>query len=390
MAEPIFSKAFIIFSNNFSHFCDLPLSYQENNYDTISLDNGNAIINQLILNTESTPNIIPEVVLLGIDKNKKEWQNNFTTFINNIREQDLYIKISIQIDLQNINEDKLIFYKNHQINLIININNDFNLEKIKLILKYRPLSIFKQHINPSNYEKIFEYYNLFNSIKIKNYDLLFDYYKFNNNFNQNIILSELNKIQNFIIQSFQNNTLPLIPKIYNLNFMKLIIKNEEEQNNIQIFNYLQLACFHCDSLAYKTVIFNQNKECFFCSCCLPFDENNIYKYGFINDNNNFIIQNENIIKLVYNIDQEKSFLLKPENSYNTCSSCEQKYLCSSGCYSLNKFYNNKGNISSEFYCFINKTIFESCNLIANKLSEEKNELFKNYFYGCSLKTLEGV
>lgn len=390
MAEPIFSKAFIIFSNNFSHFCDLPFSYQKNNYDTISLNNGNAIINQLILNTKSTPNIIPEVVLLGIDKNREEWQNNFTTFIDNIREQDLYIKISIQIDSQDINEDKLIFYKNRQINLIINIDDDFDLEKIKLILKYRPLSIFKQHINLSNYKKIFEYYTLFNSIKIKNYDLLFDYYKFNNNFNKNIILSELNKIQNFIIQSFQNNILPLIPKIYNLNFMKLIIKNEEEQNNTQIFNYLQLACFHCDSLAYKTVIFNQNKECFFCSCGIPFDENNIYKYGFIDDNDNFIIQNENIIELIYNITREKSFLVNPENSYNTCSSCEQKYLCSSGCYSLNKFYNNKGNISSEFYCFINKTIFESCNLITDKLSKEKNELFKNYFYGCSLKTLEGV
>lgn len=379
MIQDTFLDCILIISTNYKQLCNLEKTYYDfSNKEIITFTLAKTIIDKLIING-SQQHKIPKILLIGGDS-EKVWPVT-KEIINYIKQQDYEIDINIQIEniSKNIDffKEQLLFLKEYNITINYIYNNATKLY-LSIIYNYCHTFNLKVIIDSHNFLQIYDIYShiadKYNSLKLE--------FLFNNNSLQSIgtreniksISKQLQNITNAIYTSFQNNIIPLIPINFINNFLNYYILYEQERLDIQYFSDSYNIKTYCNILNGIKIIINQKGELFLCSCNKLTKDNNMY-CGHIEDNKFIELQNFNIIKKIYNVEQFTDIQKK-----DRCQNCNITSICQLGCFSNNLLNTNSSLLPSKMFCIINEEIQKNIKQLILKLNQEKNELFKTYFY----------
>ena len=338
------------------------LNFNNKCENLLQLEIDNNKINKIIFNKESLINLI----YLSLNSNKISEINSINNLFNleyfSIIENEL-----IQLNINNLNNLKLLQAKNNLLNNFLLSNN---LKLIQYIeISYNNLISFKIEGEHKFLKNLIVDNNKLNNIEINN-NFFFENIEFidlsNNNFNSIDFIKFFNNVQrinlsfnnlnnlNEIISIFKQfkflKELNLIDNNFNKNYYNINVVPNEIFNNLndyfsninvknlnqkEIINYRNFIIFNINNLAYLDMIgINEEEK----NNAINNNNNNLNNFNYktlINNsekNNNNNINNNNI--------NNNNNNLKENDSINNNSSLNFNF---KGVYQKNKIFNNNNN-----------------------------------------------
>lgn len=373
-----FNTGFLLLSNQYSQICNLYECYlPSNSIEIMNYETGIKIIDTIIDTSLRIKNT-PIFYLIGAD-NSLTWNTITKKLINYINSKNIYNKIFLQIE-RNINElDDFEDIITHSQTLNFNIiYNKITKPLIFELIKMKHFSKVFYKIDLNNYNHLYKDYLDLNANQVRILNFSFNPVQFSSReFDLNNIYSELYKIKDFIIQTFQDGNIPLVPINISNNFLKIIIQDKEELNQeiINFFHQSELMTYHCNMMIGKKIIINQYGELFLCSKN-KLDNKNKFYCGTI-DNPYSLDQ---IIFNIFNIPLEQLINIAPTIKKEKCQFCNLKSTCNIDCFANNFCYSEDPLFPNKIYCSFNNTWDKITKDLILTLDNEKNELFKNYFF----------
>ena len=374
----------LIISNSYNHICELyPLNYNlTNKQKYIDINIAYELINKITLSIQDNKNIslLPEITLIGGD-NDGSWDSYVVPLIQYIRKQPYFIKINLECENLNfLNNIKLDYCQKQQINLnLFLIDNNFNPLLLTNIIEKKPLTTITIYIHNLFFNNLHYLYTQLNHLNVKNVNFLFEEIQ-NNTYSLNLY-DNINLIINEIKNIFNQEEIPLIPKNFQLNFLKIILN----QNNKDKLNHSNIIDQHCYFLTAPHIIMNQDGELFVCSFDILNKQNPMY-IGFVDIIKHSINHDKYQLNNFYNNHTTNIAPLFGEN----CSECPMYFVCSTGCPIINLTNNGQSNIPNKNYCTLSTWFYEKSLELMEYLDKQKNELFKNYLFGCTMKGTYGL
>ena len=371
----------ILVSNHYSQICNLYSCYMAPKKEhALSYNIGKNIIDKIFENALNQQ-FIPKFYFIGGDV-IAYWKDITQPLIEYIQSFNEYSEIYIQLENENSAFERILKYCQDN-NIYINIiYNNFTKNYIEKAIEYKPFLKLYYPIKNNNIDNIFENYQYFNLLKIKKIHFLIDC-KIHNE----LLFPELIKIQNYIISSFQQELIPLIPDNLSDNFIRVIMMDKESDIDLQLLQWSELAANYCAMIPGHRVIFNQNGELFFCNH-EKLDSNNSMYLGNIQNCN---LENIKPFKIIYNIDENydniKDYHIYPQTEDNRCKKCNVYTTCHLNCFANNIWTNGNAWICNLNYCELEQYLYTIAEYICNILSEEKNEIFRDYLYALCSKGL---
>lgn len=377
------TQGILLLSNKYTQICDLYKCYCNDNDNFImSYDTAKNIVD-IIINNAKMNQTTPTFYLIGGDS-VFSWTIITKKIIEYINSQDIYSKIILQIeeDIRELDDFHNFLKLYNNISLYVLYNSLVTTPFIQELLMMKPFLKIIYKININNYSSIFNDFIKLNQLHVKKIKYIYDLSQMEETtFNIDDIYNEFIQIQNFIINSFNNNTVPLIPDNINNNFIKVMMQNEiekrqkTEQIRIDFFHYAELMAYHCNMILGKKLIFNPLGEIYLCSKDKLNKENSFY-CGDLNSH----ISSDEIFEKIFNKKKELYNTLEPYPSDLRCKSCSIYPICNIDCFGNNLCFSSNSLFPNRFYCgLINKWNEITITIIKN-LDSSHNELFKNYFY----------
>lgn len=373
-------ETIILISNHYSSFCNLYSCYHEINEElALSYDIGKTIINK-IFNNAKQQNFVPKIYLIGGDV-IHYWETITKPLIEYCLSLKQYCEIYLQFENENNRYEEIFKYlKEHNIylNFIYNLNTSFYLEAA---IKYKPFLKLYYYINNDNVNDLFINYQHFNTLNIRKLKFTIEF-----DINKKILENNLYQIKNFIIQSFINNEVVLIPDNINNNFIKVLMLDEEKRIGLQLLHHSELTTYHCPMTIGQRIIINQLGQLF----CCHHEKLDVNNPMYIGDIFNSDFETVDIFQKVYHFTAEdkKPYILNPQNEKAECKSCKIYTICHLNCFANNLLISNDPSLCSSKICRIDQLWFDISLSIIDTLDQNQNELFKNYFYAQCMKGLE--
>ena len=377
------TQGILLLSNKYTQICELYKCYQNDDQNFImSYETGKKIVD-IIINNAKANEITPVFYLIGGDS-IMSWPIITQKIIEYINAQSIYSKIILQIeeDIRELDNfhDFIKLYNN--ISLQILYNPLVTAPFIPELLKIKPFLKVIYKITVNNYSAIFNDFLKLNQLNIKKIKYIYDFeHMEESTFNINNIYNEFNKIQEFIVESFTNNTIPLIPDNINNNFIKIMMRDEKnknkKENNIDInfFHHIELMTYHCNMLLGEKLIFNPLGEVYLCSKD-KLDKDNLFYCGDLTN----CITSDQIFEKLFNENKMSFYKIQPYTTNLRCKSCKIYPICNIDCFGNNLCFSNNSLFPNRLYCGFTNEWQNATISIIKKLDNTHNELFKNYFY----------
>lgn len=398
MAYPLITNAMLILTKQ----CNLQCKYcYENKKDEImTLDTLKNIIN-ILNNNACQSETFPRISFFGGEP-LLYYEELIKPACQYAKELNPKFNLSITTNGTLLTEDILNYFKLMNVNIMLSIDGceeSHNLNRkyfngegsfsdieaiIPSLLQKRPNTVARMTVTPENCKYIFDSLKCMQNFNFDTFNILPN--EFDNWSDDDFIEIEnqMNLIKDYIINSFEQEEIPLVPRLIEQMFCKRVIKEYEVYNNRHRQTSSSLPCSRCGLGLQGKVVIDPNGDIFTCPhCSLNANEEEIMWIGNIATGINEE-RIDNLLKLNENHPMTAPSGIK-------CEDCPLNSICSGGCTPNKYLLTGDFNQSTEIYCKWMQIMYKTAEDIANYFDERKNnDLFKEYFYGCVIRGVDCV
>lgn len=320
------------------------------------------------------------------------WNDILVPVIEYSKEKKYNIVFGLTTNGVLLDEEKLKYMKENNVGLLFSIDGDCETQdinrpfhggkgssscvnsKIEMVLKYYPQMTFRATISNLTVHNTF--HNMKYAIE-KGYKYLFTVPNVFANWTeekQQILKEEMRKFSDYYIELFrQGKVIHYSP--YDRLYPQLLQINENNQKGISRpyeGNGIK-GQGKCGLGSNRYASFGTDGKMYGCQEMITdYSEDNIFTIGNVYSG----VDDEKRLNLANKFD--KSFV---KGVNRKCEECRYNLVCDGGCVANNYIANKDVNLMSEMYCVWMDILVNETEYICNVLGEERNETFKNAFFG---------
>lgn len=274
-----------------------------------------------------------------------------------------YFSLFIETNKTVYTQEQLEFLKNNGVFLVQVISTMPSVDYLALLAQIYPGANIKFLINENNVSNLFELISTFCSGGFYNLSFDIDWENYSSP-DFSIIEQQLTQYKDFIINAFENYTVPPVALNFENALCKLIITHSEQQNdNYRTSAISSFSCREGTGSLGDYIIKNNN--IYLNKYCM---DNNTFKIGGVYDDIDFTI-----------ID---SIRYTENYSYDMCNNCYLNRICNNGNPGINYMFEQSYNKMNTAYCQWQNLIVSLCYEIIKHFDiDQNNGLFKTYFTG---------
>lgn len=372
-------NADLILSNHYTTICK-PYPYRvSDTEETMDLQTVLSICAALCDNVP--PGLNNNITLYGINDNNI-WRNlviHTVQFINSFSKS----AITLQVENDFLNEFQLQFCKENNIALNVVVTEDINIEFIRNIFSYKPLTKIVFQVTPKLLDSLYADYILLEKLNCQNFDIQLNEFETWTEDEFTKLKQQTNRIFAHIKKQFQEDEIPLVPESFKKFVNRIIIQDYDLKNHTTTIDYIALLNSQCGFAADTKYLINQKGQIFTCCICSLDSTDSLY-CGYFDIEKNKFVQDKDEFDIFNNLYDDILDINKKSQNYS-CDACELSTICIGDCYSINKFLTQESNVSSQIYCDYNRFLYAGLVDLIMDLDKEKNELFRDFIFGCSFK-----
>lgn len=276
-----------------------------------------------------------------------------------------YFTLYVETNKTSYTQEQLEFLRDNDVFLIQVISSMPSVEYLAPLSQIYPGANIKFLIDSDNVNNLFELITTFGGGGFYNLSFDIDWEKYSYP-DFNVLEQQLNQYKDFIINMFENYTIPPIALNFDNAFCKLIIAHSEQQND----NYRTsaISSFSCrEGVGSLGDCIIKNNSIYLNKYCM---NSNVFKIGEVYDDIDFAIINS--------IQSEETY------SYTMCEKCYLNRICNNGNPGINYMFEQSYNKMNSSYCQWQSLLMSVCyDIIKYFDADQSNGLFKSYFTGVS-------
>lgn len=382
---PGITSAFFILTNQ----CNLACRYCFVNQNIERMPYETALeATKFLINNSKETGYIPNITFFGGEP-LLEWDRVIVPLTKYIREEyKEKFNLSITSNCILMTDDKLRFMKENNIGLLFSIDGDretqdinrpfhngkgsFDVlkDKIPMILKYYPNMTFRATIHKPTAKNTFS--NMKFAIEQGYSNMFFIPNVFDewNEEDKNILMQQLSLFGDYFIKNARHG------KIIHLNNLDRLFPKIIQINNAHRKNLKKVLLNHKCGLGTGTgACISTDGKIYACQEMVTNDD--VFMIGDIYNGEN--IEKRKALSSMFNSQKV--------HGLNDCNGCKLDRICDGACVANNYLWSKDLNRIPDMYCYWQQILLDEAIRICNILGNEKNEVFKNQYFGTSKKVI---
>lgn len=346
-----------------------------------------------VYNSATEDKLIPSISFFGGEPLLR-YDEIIVPVIEYIRQEKKYYPFEIKMTTNGLllTEDKLQFLKANGVHIMLSIDGNEDAHNatrkycdgrdcfddlevnIDNLLKYFPKTVARMTLTPDSVQYFKESVEFFEQ---QGFEYLRVYPNIYEEWDDEALQTfeeQLEQYNEYLYNTFMNDTIPLVFDMYEYMLKKIVINMHEENNNTCRTSFYCQACNRCGLGMTGNFVVDYLGNIYTCDRVdfAPVDDNIFYVGDVFNG-----VDFERVGK-VYELNSAKPLQSKTLD----CNSCELNKVCSGGCTPVNYMINGDFSVLPESYCKYNQILYRKVLELVQKFdSEQKCDLFKDFFYG---------
>lgn len=375
--KPI-TKAIIMLTNQ----CNLKCSYcfESHNSCHMSLETAKQIAQ--FLSNNCTGHQIAHITFFGGEP-MLYFDKTIVPLVEWIQETNLPITYSMTTNGTLLNKENLSFLKDYNIrfmlsfdgvaqdnnrimkskkssyNTILNSWNDIQANQL--------CSMVRSTVTKDTLSSLYNNIKLMEQLQVKNYHVLPNLWEEWTEQDLAVLQSQLQLYEEYIIENFEENKLPLLFSDYGHSFWRIAATTSVSDRRS---NFQCLPENRCGMGVKGSCSIDTHGDIYGCHHITPLTRDSEWYLGNVYDGVDQI-RIENLISL-YD---------RKQIGNSDCISCPLDNICDGGCTSTNLMVTGDLNKVPKTYCYWKRAIADSAYKVTQILGKKENQLFKEYFIG---------